>query len=150
MSHAARPSRVLLVTSVPLDAEAVSRVLAETDVPGGEVLVLAPSLNESRVAFWVSDADEAIEEARTVAAQTAQATEEAEAETDVGATVGDSDPLLAIGDALSEFPADQIVTVYRSGDDARYREDQLEPAELEREFGLPVHAHELAAEGGRS
>ena len=145
MSHASRPSRVLLVTSVPLDADAVSRVLADTDVPGGEVLVLAPSLNESRVAFWVSDADEAIEEARTVAAQTAQAAEEADVETDVAAAVGDSDPLLAIGDALSEFPADQIVTVYRGGDDARYQEDRLEPAELEREFGLPVRAHELAA-----
>lgn len=144
MSYASRPSRVLLVTSVPLDAAAVSRVLADTDVPGGEVLVLAPSLNESRVAFWVSDADEAIEEARTVAAQTAQAAEEADVETDVAAAVGDSDPLLAIGDALSEFPADQIVTVYRGGDDARYQEDRLEPATLEREFGLPVRAHELA------
>lgn len=145
MSHASRPSRVLLVTSVPLDADAVSRVLADTDVPGGEVLVLAPSLNESRIAFWVSDADEAIEEARTVAVQTAQAAEEADVETDVAAAVGDSDPLLAIGDALSEFPADQIVTVYRGGDAARHHEDRLEPAQLEREFGLPVRAHELAA-----
>jgi hypothetical protein len=145
MSHASRPSRVLLVTTVPLDADDVSRVLAGTEVPGGEVLVLAPSLNESRVAFWVSDADEAIEDARTVAAQTAQAAEQAESEHDVAAAVGDSDPLIAIGDALSEFPADRIVTVYRSGDDARYREDHLEPAELEREFGLPVYAHELAS-----
>jgi len=145
MSHTSRPGRVLLVTTVPLDADDVSRVLAGTDVPGGEVLVVAPSLNESRIAFWVSDADEAIEEARTVAAQTAQAAEQAEIETDVAAAVGDGDPLLAIGDALSEFPADQIVTVYRGGDDARYREDHLEPAELEREFGLPVHAHELAS-----
>jgi hypothetical protein len=145
MSHASRPSRVLLVTTVPLDADAVSRVLADTGVPGGEVLVLAPSLNASRIAFWVSDADEAIEDARTVAAQTVQAAEEAEVETDVGATVGDGDPLLAIGDALSEFPADQIVTVHRGGEDARHLEDRLEPDAIQREFGLPVRAHELAA-----
>ncbi len=144
MSHASRPSRVLLVTTVPLQPDDVSSILADTDVPGGEVLVLAPSLTESRLAFWVSDADEAIEDARTVAALTAQAVERAEVETDVGASVGDSDPRLAIGDALSEFPADQIVTVYRSGEEVRYREDHLDPAELEREFGLPVRAHELA------
>ncbi len=145
MSHTSRPSRVLLVTTVPLDAQDVSRVLAGTDIAGGEVLVLAPSLNDSRLAFWVSDADEAIEDARTVAAQTAQAADQAAAETDVGATVGDSDPLLAIGDALSAFPADQIVTVHRGGEDARHLEDRLAPAEIEREFGLPVRAHELAA-----
>lgn len=139
------PSRVLLVTTVPLDADDVSRVLAESDVPGGEVLVLAPSLNASRVAFWVSDADEAIEDARDVAGRTAAAAAESADETDVDAAVGDSDPLVAIGDALTDFPADRIVTVFRSGDDARYREEHLAPAELEREFGLPVRAHELAS-----
>jgi len=144
MPPASSSSRVLLVTTVPLDADDVSRVLAETDVPGGEVLVLAPSLNASRVAFWVSDADEAIEDARTVADRTARAAADADADTDVDAAVGDSDPLIAIGDALTDFPADRIVTVFRSGDDALYREEHLAPAELEREFGLPVHAHELA------
>ena len=76
MSYVSRPSRVLLVTSVPLDAEDVSKVLAGSEVPGGEVPVLAASLSESRLAYWVSDADDAIEDARTVAVQTAQAVEQ--------------------------------------------------------------------------
>ena len=51
--------------------------------------------------------------------------------------------MLAIADALDGFPADRIVTVYRTGEASRYREERLDAATLEQRFGIPVAAFEL-------
>lgn len=137
--------RILLVTSVPLEQDQIDTVLAGDDLRAAAVRVLAPSLNDSALAFWVSDADEAIAVARDAAATTGRAVDHASAdETAVSADVGESDPLLAIGDALRIFPADRIVTVRRDGESASHLEEQLDADVLEEEFGLPVRAHVLA------
>jgi hypothetical protein len=140
---AATPAtRILLVTAVPLEQDQIDRVLADDDLRAASVRVLAPSLNDSALAFWVSDADEAIAEARDAAAATGRAVDAASSDdTTVSAAVGESDPLLAIGDALRVFPADRIVTVRRDGPAASHLEEQLEPEALEGEFGVPVRAH---------
>lgn len=141
-THAAPGDRVLLVTAVPLEQEQITRVLADSDLQAASVRVLAPSLNDSALAFWVSDADEAIGEAREAAATTTRAVDAAAGpEAEVSAEVGESDPLLAIGDALRIFPADRIVTVRRTGPDAAHREDQLDRDAIEEAFGVPVRAH---------
>jgi hypothetical protein len=50
---------------------------------------------------------------------------------------GESDPSEAIQDALQSFTADRIVMFTHGGDDRRYRED-VDPAEIEQRFGVPV------------
>lgn len=136
--------RVLLVTAVPLAEAQLRRVLGDDDLHGTSVRVLAPSLNDSTLAFWVSDADAAIAEAREAAAVTADAVDAATgADTEVRASIGESDPLLAVGDALRVFPADRIVTVRREGPASAHLEERLCAAALQAEFGVPVSAHVL-------
>ncbi len=134
------PARVLLVTAVPLDGDDIARVLRENDLERASVRVLAPSINDSALAYWVSDADEAIAEAAVAASATAGAVDRVTG-ANVSAAVGDSDPLTAIGDALTGFPADRIVTVHREGEAAGYHEERLQPDVIQRAFGLPVRSY---------
>jgi hypothetical protein len=57
---------------------------------------------------------------------------------------GESDPLAAIEDALQTFNAERIVLFTHREADQRYRED-LDEAELEQRFGLPVDHALLSA-----
>jgi hypothetical protein len=59
--------KLLVLATDPVDADAVRRALPEDDLDGAEVLVVSPAVNESPVAFWMSDSDEAIEEAESTA-----------------------------------------------------------------------------------
>src|SRR4051812_27968056 len=71
-----------------------------------QVLVVAPALN-SRLRHWVSDVDGAVERARNrVGLAVAELRERG---LNARGEVGDSNPLLAIDDALAGFPASQIV-----------------------------------------
>lgn len=72
-----------------------------------EILVVTPALATSRAAHWASDVDEAIELAR----QRMELSLIAIAELGLKAKgeIGDSDPNMAIEDALRIFPADEIV-----------------------------------------
>jgi hypothetical protein len=76
------------------------------DAPNANVLVVAPALN-SRLRRWVSDEDRARRRAgeRLRAYLDQLETRGVHAE----GRVGDADPLLAIADALTMFPADEIV-----------------------------------------
>ena len=53
------------------------------------------------------------------------------------ATTGDSEPLVALQDALATYPADRVLVFVRDEDDARYREDDV-LGEAQRRFGVPV------------
>jgi hypothetical protein len=127
--------KLLILATDPVDASEVRRALGGEDVEGAEVLVVSPAVNSSPLAFWVSDSDEAIADAESVARDTAQALSAEGART--RARAGESEPLLALQDALATFPADRILVVVRDGDDARYREDDV-LGEAERRFGVPV------------
>lgn len=74
--------------------------------PDGEVLVVAPALN-SRLRHWVSDDDTALRRAQARLAAFVERLERRGSHAD--GRVGDSDPLLAITDALATFRADEIV-----------------------------------------
>jgi nucleotide-binding universal stress UspA family protein len=73
---------------------------------GGEVLVVAPALN-SRLRHWMSDVDDA----RRAAEERLEASLKRLNAAGIRARgqIGDGDPLQAIADALSVFPADEIV-----------------------------------------
>lgn len=128
--------KLLVLTTDPIDADDVRAALPGEELDGAEVLVVSPAVNESAIAFWVSDSDEAIAEAESTAAATAAALRDQGAR--VRATTGESEPLLALQDALATYQADHILVVARDDDEAgRYREDDA-LGEAERRFGIPV------------
>jgi hypothetical protein len=127
--------KLLVLATDPVDAEDVRKALPDDDLDGAEVLVVSPAVNESPVAFWVSDSDDAIADAESAAEQTAAQLRERGAQ--ARATAGDSEPLVALGDALATYPADRVLVFVRADDRARYREEDV-LGEAEQRFGVPV------------
>jgi len=127
--------KLLVLATDPVDADDVRDALSGQDVDGAEVLVVSPAVNESAVAFWMSDSDEAIADAEQTAEATARALRGAGART--RAEVGESEPLLALQDALATYRADRVLIFARDEDAARYREDDV-IGEAQRRFGVPV------------
>ena len=124
--------KLLVVTPEPVDAALLRATLGD-EVEGAEVLVVSPATNQSKVAFWVSDPDEAIEEAEVAQEETVERLEEEGV--DAAGDTGESEPAVAIQDALATFPADRIVIF--SHPELDYREDKdLQGAE--QRFGIPV------------
>ena len=99
---------VLVLAASPVDAGLLRRELGD-EVEGAQVLVVSPAVNESPLAFWVSDADEAIEDAQERLDETLRKLRDAGVS--ARGTTGDSEGLLAIQDALATFPADRVVVV---------------------------------------
>jgi hypothetical protein len=128
--------KLLVLATDPVDADDVRDALGDEDVDGAQVLVVTPAVNASAIAFWLSDSDEAIADAESAAQASAAALSAAGART--RAQVGESEPLLALQDALTTFPADRVVIFTRADEDAaRYREDDV-AGEAQRRFGVPV------------
>lgn len=130
--------KLLVLTSEPVNAELVRGAVGD-EAEGAEVLVVSPALNDSPVAFWVSDSDEAIRKADQVAQETVERLEDAGL--DAAGDTGESEPLQALEDALATFPADRILIFAHSDDEESYREDKL--AEVESRFGIPVQRGEV-------
>lgn len=128
--------KLLVVTSEPISAAELRDALpSDLATEQAEVMVVAPALQESGIRFWMSDADDAIAKAEAVQRETLQrlGSEGVPASGDTG----ESNPLIAIQDALQTFPADRIVVFTHRGDDQLYRED-VDIAEIEQRFGVPV------------
>ena len=126
--------KLLVLTPEPVDAELLRATLGE-EVEGAEVLVVSPATNRSKLAFWVSDPDEAIAEAETAAEETVERLEEQGV--DAAGDTGESEPAVALQDALATFPADRIVVFSHAEGDRDYREDEG-LADAEARFGVPV------------
>jgi hypothetical protein len=126
--------KLLVVTPEPIDAPFLRETLGE-EVRGAEVLVLSPATNQSKLAFWVSDADDAIAEATTAQTDTVERLEEEGI--DAAGQVGESDPAQAIEDALATFAADRIVIFSHPEGELDYREDEG-LAEAEARWNIPV------------
>jgi len=126
--------KVLVLTPEPVDADMLRSALGP-EVEGAEVLVISPATNQSKLAFWVSDPDEAIAEAETAQVETVERLEEAGI--DATGDTGESEPAVALQDALATFPADRIVVFSHPEGDRDYREDEG-LAETEARFGIPV------------
>jgi hypothetical protein len=123
--------RLLVLTDDP-SAETKLREPLE-EISAGEhleVKVVAPLRPESTLDLVTGDIDEAKGAAEDRAERAAEESERASTVARARGEVGDADQLLAIGDALAEFGAEQIVLV--DPDD-----EGLAAAARER-FGLPV------------
>ncbi|HEX7298749.1 MAG TPA: hypothetical protein VF257_07060 [Solirubrobacteraceae bacterium] len=127
--------KLLVLATDPVSADDVRAALPGENLEETEVLVVSPAVNESPVAFWVSDADEAIAEATSAAERTAAELRDSGAQ--ARATAGESEPLLALQDALATYQADRVLVFVRDDERARYREDDV-LGEAQRRFGVPV------------
>lgn len=105
-----RRRRILLVATVDLSRATIDAILCGTSLAAGEMTemrVVIPAVRQSRLEWLTNDEDRARRDASEIADQVA-----ADVPGDVmGSEAGDSDPLLAIRDALREFAADEIVLV---------------------------------------
>jgi hypothetical protein len=126
--------KLLVLTPEPVDAEMLRSTLGD-EVEGAEVLVVSPATNQSKLAFWVSDPDEAIAEAETAQQEAVERLEEQGV--DAAGDTGESEPAVALEDALATFPADRIVVFSHPEGDRDYREDKG-LAEAEERFGIPL------------
>ena len=99
---------VLVLAASPVDAGLLRRELGD-EVEGAQVLVVSPAVNSSPLAFWMSDSDEAIEDAQERLDETLATLRSAGVS--ARGTTGESEGLLAIQDALASFQADRIVVV---------------------------------------
>ena len=126
--------KLLVVTPEPVDAAFLRETLGD-EVRGAEVLVVSPATNQSKLAFWVSDPDDAIAEADAAAEETVERLEEQGV--DAAGDTGESEPAVALQDALATFPADRIVVFSHPEGDRDYREDEG-LAQVEQRFGIPV------------
>jgi len=133
--------RLLVLAPDAVDAAAVRRALPDDDLTGAEVLVIAPAIQESGLRFWMSDSDGAIQAAEQAAGATAESLRSESDARNVRATTGESEPLLALQDALATFPADRVLVFRRDGDEEGYREEFL--SEAQERFGVPVTAAPL-------
>ena len=106
----------------------------EDRAAGGHVHIVTPALN-ARLRHWVSDIDRALANAEQRLANVVETFRHTGLQ--VTAEVGDSDPLMAIADALAQFPADEIVLATRAPRDANWLERELAARARER-FPLPV------------
>jgi hypothetical protein len=100
--------RILLLANETVGAEPViERIKQLVGDEQAEVFVVAPALTSSPLKMAAGDVDDAIEAAR----RRLEASLHAIRERGFGATgeVGDSDPTLALEDALRRFPPDEVV-----------------------------------------
>ena len=98
-------------------------------------MVIAPALHQSRLRFWMSDADEAIGRAQDVQDETVERLEEEGI--DAAGDTGEEDPLLALQDALTTFPADEVVLFTHAGGKLNWLEEGLVD-EAGSRFDVPV------------
>jgi hypothetical protein len=107
---------VLVITSSEWPIAELRAVLGE-DV--GELRVVVPAVRQSRLQWLTNADDDARERADDAASTIGDALPSQEAET----SAGDSDPLLAVRDALAEFAADEVVVVTRPDEEATWLEE---------------------------
>lgn len=131
--------KILVLASMPISAELLRAAVGE-EIDDAEVLVIAPALNPSTLRFWMSDADQAISRAEVVQEETVVDLEEDGIE--AAGDTGESEPLVAIEDALATFAADRMVIFTHAQQDQDHRETDLAAA-VERRFGIPVVRREV-------
>lgn len=126
-------SKVIALVSEPVSGDALRAAIGDR-ADDAEVLVVAPALN-SKLRFWMSDPDPAIERAEAVQEETVERMDEEGV--DAAGDTGESDPVLAIQDALTTFAADEIVLFTHPQGQRNWLEEGVVDEVRER-FGLPV------------
>ena len=101
----------------------------------GEILLITPAQEVSRAEHWASDIDEAVELARQ--RMELSLIEIGKLGLRARGEIGDSDPNVAIEDALRIFPADEIVISTHPPEESRWLERGV-VEKARREIDLPI------------
>ncbi len=126
--------KVLVLTSEPISADVLREAVGTEVADNAEVLVVAPALHQTGLRFWMSDADEAIAKAEGVQEETVERLEEENV--DAAGDTGESEPLLALQDALATFAADRIVIFSHPESEQAFAEEDVDAARSR--FDVPV------------
>lgn len=121
--------KILAVVNEAIDAAALRSAVGSDAAANAEVLVIAPALN-SKLRFWASDPDAAIDRAQDVAQESVERMEEEGIDASGG--TGESDPLQAIQDSLATFPAEEIVLCTHREGERNWLEDGIVEKAQER------------------
>jgi hypothetical protein len=136
------PRRLLVVITTEVADAALRDLVRNRAGDDAEMLVVAPASEISRLDWLTNAEDDARTDAASLASETAQASPTENSE----ASVGDSDPLQAIEDALRTFHADEILVVTRPDDQAGWLEQGTGKTARAR-FPVPV-THVTVTEDG--
>lgn len=141
--------RVLVVANETVAGGALlSEIRNRSKGRRAEVLVVTPALTRSQLQHWASDTDEATELARQRLEVSLQRIEEAGLR--ARGEVGDSDPVVAIEDALGTFGADEVIVSTHPPDRSRWLErGVVERARAEVDLPITHVVVDLEAEAGR-
>ena len=138
--------RALVVANEAVAGEELrERLIRELSDGTSKVFVVAPALAGSALKHYMGDVDDAIEPAGERLRRTVE--ELRDAGIDAEGEVGDSDPMVAIGDEIQKFHPDQVLVVAHRDEDGAFAEQGL-LEQLERDLDLPVT--ELIVESERS
>jgi hypothetical protein len=126
--------KILALVSEPIAADELRSAVGSEAADNAEVLVVAPALN-TRKRFFLADPDPAIERAADVQEESVERLDEQGI--DATGDTGESDPLLALQDALVTYPADEIVLFTHAGGKQNWLEEGIVDEAKER-FDVPV------------
>jgi hypothetical protein len=126
--------RILVVANETAEGAQLHETVLARANGSAEVHVVSPALN-SRLRHWISDVDQARHAAEDRLAKCLGRLREAGL--DARGSVGDSDPLQAIADALHFFPADEIVVATHPEERSNWLERDLVERARSR-YALPV------------
>jgi len=116
--------RVLVVANETVGGgELIEEIQSRCRGRNCEIFVVTPALAASRVSHWTSDVDEAIELARQRMELSLIALRQLGLK--AKGEIGDSDPNVAIEDALGAFPADEIVISTHPPERSRWLEHRV-------------------------
>ncbi len=136
------PKKILALVSEPVSGDALKSAVGGDVAEHAEVLVVAPALDKSW-RFWLSDSDEAIGRAEAVQEETVDRMDDMGI--DAAGDTGESDPLLALQDALATYDADEIVLFTHPHGEKNWLEEGI-VEQAEERFSQPVR-HILVDEG---
>jgi hypothetical protein len=137
-------TRILAILDPDAGEPATVRALLERDA--GELYIISPVL-PTRLGWLTNDDGDAVAEAESHLSSALAQAEAVGVEAD-GIVGTDDDLLTVIGDALAQFPADEIVLVTHSDAKRHWRVEEL-AKKVDERHGKPMRALVLAAESGR-
>ena len=126
--------RILVVANETAEGALLHETVRDRGNGSAEVHVVSPALN-SRLRHWISDVDQARHAAEDRLATCLGRLRGAGL--DARGSVGDSDPLQAIADALHFFPADEIVIATHPEERSNWLERDLVERARSR-YALPI------------
>jgi hypothetical protein len=139
--------RLLVVANETVEGrELLEEIARKTRGRRAEVMVVAPALVSSRIKGALGDVDEAVEQARERLRRSVEEIRKLGVE--VSGEVGDSDPNLAIRDALALFPANEVIIATHPPERSAWLEkDVVERARSEIAQPITHVVVDLAADG---